>query len=57
MASSSSQQNPLNPLNLPPIVKTGSSYKYVGDTMPFDIKLLMLVHDSRRLREFKSKWI
>ncbi|MCI92673.1 hypothetical protein A2U01_0113970, partial [Trifolium medium] len=44
MASSSAPvtQNPLNPLNLPPIATIGKSLIVAGDTMKFNFGLLKL---------------
>ncbi|MCI97884.1 hypothetical protein A2U01_0119185, partial [Trifolium medium] len=39
-ATTSTVHNPLNPLNLPPIVRTGKTLNFTGDTMEFDEKLL-----------------
>ncbi|MCI24925.1 NADH-ubiquinone oxidoreductase chain [Trifolium medium] len=44
-SSSSAVQNPLNPLNLPPIVKVGKSLQVTGNMMPFDKDALKLCFD------------
>ncbi|MCI27812.1 cullin-like protein [Trifolium medium] len=51
-ASTSTVQNPLNPLNLPPIVRTGRTLNFTGDTMEFDEKLLNFCFD--RMVDFES---
>ncbi|MCI00252.1 cullin-like protein, partial [Trifolium medium] len=50
--STSTVQNPLNPLNLPPIVRIGRTLNFTGDTMEFDEKLLNFCFD--RMVDFES---
>ncbi|MCH88993.1 hypothetical protein A2U01_0009886 [Trifolium medium] len=51
-ASTSTVQNPLSPLNLPPIVRIGRTLNFTGDTMKFDEKLLNFSYD--RMVDFEN---
>ncbi|MCI47991.1 hypothetical protein A2U01_0069234, partial [Trifolium medium] len=56
MASASSSapvvQNPLNPMDLPPIASVGKSLIFTGDVMKFNINLLKFCYD--KMVDFES---